>query len=101
MGPEVGATACNLAANALLLRRTLLDPRGAVPVAAIALQFAGNLLWMAHAAFVARDPYLFATATASGAMQLVTCCALARETARARARAVRSETQLPCLPPGA
>lgn len=94
---EAGAAACNLAANAVLLRRALRDARGPVPLAGVGLQLAASALWAAHAALVARDPYLLATAAASGAMQLAVVAALWR--AAGAVRAATSETRLPCLPP--
>ncbi len=94
---EAAATACNLVANALLLRRAMHDPRGAVPMAVVALQLVGNVLWVSHAAWVAHDPYLGTTALMGGGMQLATCVALWK--AHRRARLALSDTQLPCLPP--
>lgn len=65
---EPVATACNLLANAAVLRAMCADPLSPVPRAGLALQVAANVSWLAYAT-AHRDPYLAATAAASLAMQ--------------------------------
>ena len=62
------ATACNLLANATVLRAMCEDPLAPVPCAGLALQVAANASWLAYAA-ARQDPYLAATAATSLAMQ--------------------------------
>ena len=65
---EPVATACNLLANAAVLRAMCADPLSPVPRAGLALQVAANVSWLAYAT-AHRDPYLAATAATSLAMQ--------------------------------
>lgn len=62
------ATACNLLANATVLRAMCADPLAPVPRAGLAFQVAANASWLAYAA-ARQDPYLAATAATSLAMQ--------------------------------
>jgi hypothetical protein len=67
---EVVATACNIAANAVLLRRTCTNARTPIPLLLVGLQIVGNGAWMIHARLI-RDYYLFTTAGVSMTMQCV------------------------------
>jgi hypothetical protein len=65
---EPVATACNLLANAAVLRAMRADAFAPVPRAGLALQVGANACWLAYAA-ARRDPYLAAAAATSLAMQ--------------------------------
>lgn len=100
---EATATACNLLANAVVLRCVCRDVRGAVPLPALALQIGANLAWMAFA-LARRDRYLFATAAAGFGMQLTSATLRWRDPARRTAtdrrarRPIRLDTSDPELP---
>ena len=93
---EAAAAACTLLANATLLHRLCTDAAGKVPIAVLVLQASGNFAWMSHSG-IAGDPYLFATATASLALQLLSLGVRSRSECRRR-RAVAGDDSLEALP---